>query len=390
MVFKKKEKKVPAGFNSVNEFFDYLYKKEDLIWMGQNTNHLQKDKHIEDALINAAKKRDYCKYPPPEGFPELKELILKDLDLDPQLQDIQITASATEALYLAISSVLHHTHNTIASDPGYLIINNFANRFGNHVKEVPIYNEDCGYKLTPKLIKEYIDMDTKLIILIDPLNPLGRAYTEEEIKEIAEIAKENDIYLLHDITYKDFSKSHTLVAKYAPKHTITIYSFSKIFGMAGLRIGSVIASPELIRKIRSSVINDLGTNSLAQEAGIAGLKSKDDWINEVKDICYKNQEIIKEAVDETPGTFLPVYPADANMMVIDVSKTGLSPTAICDYLLKEKNIFVREGNYTSKLFANKYIRVSFSIPTEQILEFKKEFKNTILTLQEENNIKMKD
>ena len=46
MVFKKKEKKIPTGFNSVNEFFDYLYKKEDLIWMGQNTNHLQKDKHI--------------------------------------------------------------------------------------------------------------------------------------------------------------------------------------------------------------------------------------------------------------------------------------------------------------------------------------------------------
>ena len=48
MVFKKKEKKIPTGFNSVNEFFDYLYKKEDLIWMGQNTNHLQKDKHIEN------------------------------------------------------------------------------------------------------------------------------------------------------------------------------------------------------------------------------------------------------------------------------------------------------------------------------------------------------
>lgn len=390
MVFKKKEKKVPAGFNSVNEFFDYLYKKEDLIWMGQNTNHLQKDKHIENALIQAAKKRDYCKYPPPEGFPEIKELILKDLELDSQSQDIQITASATEALYLAISTTLHHTYNTIASDPGYLIINNFANRFGNHVKEVPIYNEDCGYKLTPKLIKEYIDMDTKLIILIDPLNPLGRAYTEDEIKEIAEIAIENDIYILHDITYKDFSKHHTLAAKYAPKHTITIYSFSKIFGMAGLRIGAVIASPELIRKMRSSVINDLGTNSLAQEAGIAGIKSKHEWIEEVKDICYKNQEIIKEAVDETPGTFLPVYPSDANMMVIDVSKTGLSPVQICDYLLKEKNIFVREGNYTSKLFANKYFRISYSIPTEQVMEFKKEFKNAILTLQEENNIKMKD
>lgn len=382
MVFKKKEKTVPKGFNTINEYFDYLFKKEDLIWMGQNTNHLQKDKHIENALIKAAKKRDYCKYPPPEGFPELKQLILDDLDLNNEEYDIQITASATEALYLAISTTLHHYDNTIASDPGYLIINNFANRFGNHVKEVQIYNKDCGYKLTPKLIKENIDMETKLIILIDPLNPLGTAYTEEEIKEIAEIARENDIYVLHDITYKDFARKHTLIAKYAPEHTITIYSFSKIFGMAGLRIGSVIAPPNLIQTMRASVINDLGTNLLAQEAGIAGLQSKDEWIEDIRQTCFKNQKLIKAAVDETPGTFLPVYPSDGNMMVIDVTDTGLTPAEICDYLLKEHNIFVREGNYTSKLYGQRYIRLSYSIPTEQVMVFKESFKDAILTLQE--------
>lgn len=384
MVFKKKEKRVPSGFNTINEFFDYLYKKEDLIWMGQNTNHLQKDKGIEDALIAGAKKRDYCKYPPPEGFPELKELILKDLELDPNLFDVQVTASATESLYLAISTSLYHVTNTIASDPGYLIINNFCNRFGNHVKEVPIYNEECGYKLTPELIKENIDMETKLIVLIDPLNPIGTAYTKDEIKEIAEIAKENNIIVLHDITYKDFARDHTLVAKYAPEHTITIYSFSKIFGMAGLRIGAVISSPDLMRPIRASVINDLGTNSLAQEAGIAGLHSKSSWIEDVKETCFKNQELIKEAVDETPGAFLPVYPSDANMMVIDISQTGVKPEDLSEYLLEEKNIFVREGNYTSKRFGDRYIRVSYSIPTSEVMEFRNEFKNAILTLQRKN------
>lgn len=384
MVFKKKEKRVPSGFNTINEFFDYLYKKEDLIWMGQNTNHLQKDKGIEDALIAGAKKRDYCKYPPPEGFPELKELILKDLELDPNLFDVQVTASATESLYLAISTSLYHVTNTIASDPGYLIINNFCNRFGNHVKEVSIYNEECGYKLTPELIKENIDMETKLIVLIDPLNPIGTAYTKDEIKEIAEIAKENNIIVLHDITYKDFARDHTLVAKYAPEHTITIYSFSKIFGMAGLRIGAVISSPDLMRPIRASVINDLGTNSLAQEAGIAGLHSKSSWIEDIKETCFKNQELIKEAVDETPGAFLPVYPSDANMMVIDISQTGVKPEDLSEYLLEEKNIFVREGNYTSKRFGDRYIRVSYSIPTSEVMEFRNEFKNAILTLQRKN------
>ncbi len=381
MVFKKKEKRVPEGFNSVNEFFDYLYKKKDLIWMGQNTNHLTNDDYIRNSLFQAVKDKDYCKYPPPEGFPELKELILKDLDLNPNLYDVQITSGATESLYLAISTILYHITNSISCDPGYLIINNFANRFGNHVKEVPIYNEECGYKLTPELIEDHIDMETKLIILIDPLNPLGTSYTKEEIKELADIAKDNNIYLLHDITYKDFARDHTLAAKYAPEHTITIYSFSKIFGMAGLRIGAVIGSPDTIRTIRSSVINDLGTNTLAQNAAIAGLQSKPNWIGRIRDTCFTNQKIIKEAVDGIPNVTLPVYPSDGNMMVADISKTGIAPVELSNYLLKEKNVFIREGNYTSNLYGDKYVRLSYSIPTPEVKTFATEFTNAIELLQ---------
>ena len=126
-----------------------------------------------------------------------------------------------------------------------IIIDNFASRFSHSVIAVPIYNKECGYKLTPKLVREHMDENTKLISLIDPLNPLGSSYTKEEMEEFAKIATENDIYLLHDITYRDFARDHHLAADYAPDHTITIYSFSKIFGMAGLRIGAIIGLPKL-------------------------------------------------------------------------------------------------------------------------------------------------
>lgn len=59
----------------------------------------------------------------------------------------------------------------ITSDPGYLIIENFARRFGAKVTSVHIYNKECSYKLTPKLARDNIDEKTKIISLIDPLNP---------------------------------------------------------------------------------------------------------------------------------------------------------------------------------------------------------------------------
>ncbi|RJS49756.1 MAG: aspartate aminotransferase [Methanobacterium sp.] len=369
--YAKAAKIPPKGFKTSNDFFNYVFKDKEMIWMGQNTNHLHQDNKINDAMIDCVESREYCKYPPPEGFPELKDLVLNDLGLQDDFE-ILITAGGTESLYLCINNILEPENNMITCDPGYLIIDNFASRFADQVISVPIYHKECNYKLTPQLVKENMDENTKLISLIDPLNPLGSSYTKDEIKEFAKIAQENDIYLLHDITYRDFSREHHLVAKYAPEHSITIYSFSKIFGMAGLRIGGIIATPDVLNSVRSILINDLGTNVISQAGAIAALKSKQEWIDDIKNQTRKNQDIIKKAVDQVEGAFLPVYPSDGNMIAIDLKETGIDPQVMADYLI-DKKIFIRQGAYTSKLFGDRYIRISFSVPEYQVKIFAEKF-----------------
>ncbi|MGL4669562.1 MAG: pyridoxal phosphate-dependent aminotransferase [Methanobacteriaceae archaeon] len=377
--YAKDARKAPKGFSSANEFFEDVFKDNEMIWMGQNTNHLHEDNFIMDAMVKCIETKEYCKYPPPEGFEELKELILKDLSLEDM--GILITAGGTESLYLVMNDILEEKNNVITSDPGYLIIDNFASRFAGEIRSVPIYNKECGYKLTPKLVRENMDENTRIIVLIDPLNPLGSSYTEEEIKEFAQIAKENDIYLLHDITYRDFARKHFLVANYASEHTITIFSFSKIFGMAGMRIGAMISTEEVINSVKTIVVNDLGTNVVAQAGALAALKTKDKWINRITSQTRKNQKLIKETIDKIDDVFLPVYPSDGNMMGIDISATGISPSELAEALL-ERKIFARQGEYTSKLFGDRYLRVSFSIPEYEIKVFCKEFPKVINELME--------
>ena len=369
--YAKPAKSIPKGYKTANEFFEFVFNDKEMVWMGQNTNHLHDENQIMDSMMSSIKKRDYNKYPPPEGFPELKKLILEDLGLQNGFE-ILITAGGTESLYLCTNDILAPTDNTITCDPGYLIIDNFASRFGDHVKSIPIYNEACGYKLTPQLVRENMDDNTKLISLVDPLNPLGTSYTKEELKDFADLANDNDIYLLHDITYRDFARNHQLMAKYAPEHTVTVYSFSKIYGMAGMRIGSVIGVPEIIKSIKTIVINDLGTNVVSQRGAIAAIKSKKEWLTRIKTITRSNQDIIKRAVDQVENAFLPVYPSDGNMLAIDIYDTGVSPLDISEYLL-DKKVFTREGSYTSKLFGDRYLRVSFSIPKEHVEYFAKVF-----------------
>ena len=376
--FKKTERVPPEGYDSSNDFFEDVFMDKDMIWMGQNTNHLHGD-IIADAMASCVMEKEYSKYPPPEGFSELRQLILDDLNV--KNCEVLLTAGATESLYLCMQALLESDDNVVLSDPGYFIIGDFANRFANEVRYVPIYNEECGYKLTPKLLRENMDENTKMVILIDPLNPLGSAYTEDELKEFAEIAIENDLYLLHDVTYKDFARQHFSAEDYAPGQTLTIYSFSKIFGMAGLRIGSVVSSKAIIDVIKNAVVNDLGVNIIAQYGAIAGLKSKDEWEDKIRDISFTNQKLIKEMIDEIDGVFLPVYPSDANMMAVDVSGAGINPKVLSNYLFK-RGIFAREGEYTSELFGDKYLRISFSIPTEEIEIFCEEFPKAIEALRQ--------
>ena len=370
--YAKAAKIIPDGYEAANQFFESVFDDKEMIWMGQNTNelHIGHNEEVHKAMIECIESDEYCKYPPPEGFTELQSLILKDLELEDL--SIYVNAGATESLYLAMNAVLSPEDNVITPDPGYLIIDNFASRFANEVRQVKIYSEEHGYKLTPQLVRENMDENTKVILMIDPLNPLGSSYTEDEIKELAEIAIENDLFLLHDVTYRDFAQKHTLAAKYAPNNTITCYSFSKIFGMAGLRLGAIISSEEVIDVVKSIIINDVGTNMVAQAGALAALKTKPQWIDRVKNTTFENQKIIKEAVDQCEGVFLPVYPSSANMMGIDLSGAGIDPEDMSSYLIAKK-VFTRQGSYTSNTFGDRYLRVSYSIDPEKVKVFAREF-----------------
>ena len=117
--------------------------------------------------------------------------------------------------------------------------------------------------------------------------------------------------------------------------------------MAGIRVGALVSTHEVMNSVRQVLIDDLGTNVIAQYGAIEALKSKPDWIDYVKDTTFNNQKIIKDAVDECDGVFIVRYPSDANMLAIDLSGANINPKDMSKYLL-ERNVFTREGQYTSK------------------------------------------
>ncbi len=352
--------------------------RTEVAWLSQNTNHLVPPEVFRGPLEEAIRERRYEGYPYAPGDPELKRLVLADLRFDPATGCL-ITAGGTESLYALIRAFLAPSEEVIASDPSYLIIHKFVELAGARTRNLEIYAPP--YRLTAERVQAAITPKTRMILLIDPLNPLGSGYPKEEVRAIAEIAHDHHLLLLNDVTYRDFTDAPTNAATFAPQETVTVWSVSKNCGLAGMRIGGVAGPAELIAKINRYNTNDLGVNVLAQVAALAGLRTKSQWFPEVLRQSRANQARIRQVVEAIPGLHLPVYPSHANMFVIDVAGAEIRPEALQRELLEHHGVFLRAGNYLSPKFGDRFVRVSFSNPPSDIERFAHAFPQAVESLR---------
>ena len=348
---------MPGRMNPFN--FAHKHAKE-IVWMSQNTNQIPMTDVIEKAILDAVSWKEYNLYPRSNGIFGLTELLKKHLGL-PDDYEVLITNGGIEGLYILTRALLEKGDEVICTDPSFLPIHHQIEISGARAVELPIYQKP--WKFTPEQIQEAVTPNTKMILLIDPINPMGTAYTKDEIKAICQIAEDNDILVIDDITYRDFSDPFPTY-DFIPDRTLVSYTFSKQCGLAGMRIGVLAAPKQLMDKMMPYNTNVLSVNILAQRAALAAMESIDTWIPALKNQMLKNQEIIKNAVEKVDGCFLPVYPSSTNMFVVDISQTGVDPDDLQDRMLYDHKVFVRSGNYVSKAFGENFIRVSFSVPQE--------------------------
>jgi aspartate aminotransferase len=353
----------PTAFDA----FRYAHEhRAEVVWMSQNTNHLVPPEIARGAVEAALAERVYEGYPYAPGIPELKQLVLSDFNA-PGPTECLITGGGTEALYMLTRALLAAGDVVIASDPSYLIIHRFVELCGAKTVNLDIYRPP--YRLTADRVREAITPKTRMILLIDPLNPLGSGYPREEVRAIAEIAHDHQLLLLNDVTYRDFSERHTLACEFAPEETLTVWSVSKNCGLAGLRLGGLLAPKPLADRVARYNTNDLGVNILAQRAAVALLRTKATWFPSVKAQTRANQDRVRAVVEKVPDVRLPVFPSQANMFVIDLAAARVRPEDLQRELLVKDGVFLRAGNYLSPAHGAKFIRASFSNAPSDIDRF---------------------
>jgi aspartate aminotransferase len=369
--------------------FEFAHQhRREVAWMSQNTNTLPVHPAILEAIQQSIDEREFNLYPRRDGIPGLADAVREDLGHEGY--DVLLTNGGIEGEYVATRAFLGPGNEVLSTDPSFLPIHDQVAMAQAKTVEVDIYRKP--YLLTPELANEAITPKTRMLLLIDPNNPLGSGYSRDQVRGLAEVARDHDLWILDDVTYRDFNKDHVTATAFYPEQTLLSYSFSKGPGLAGMRIGAILAPSEgpryehgpygtVMKILRKMDTNVLGVNVLAQRAALAALRTKKEWLPEVRRTCERNQATIRRAVEKVDGASLPVYPSKANMFVIDLSRTGADPEAVEERLLFDHLVHTRAGSYLSRRHGKEFVRVSFTVSESDGRRFAEAFPPVIDALR---------
>ena len=211
--------------------------------------------HIRDA-VKKALDDGFTHYTSNKGIGELREAIsckLADenkIDADPE--SIIVTVGASEALHISLQALINKGDEVLIPDPGFLSYDPCVKLAEGKIVPVGLQEEN-EFRMTSEDVLEKISSKTKAIILNSPANPTGSVMKKEDVKGIAEIAEDKNIFLISDEIYEKiiYEGKHYSPGRYT-ENAITINGFSKTYAMTGFRIGYVAARSELIEEMLKS------------------------------------------------------------------------------------------------------------------------------------------
>ena len=215
------------------------------------------------------------------------------------VESIVITGGSNEALRVTGLAISSQGGNIVAGKPTYLALMSYAEGWGSKIKWVPVDSEK-GYDLNK--IKSSVDGETKMIFIANPNNPTGTLLNKQSLKDFCEEMSQKTILFCDEAYYDYINEDHYPSMDYLIRkgeNVIISRTFSKVYGLAGLRIGYLVLKPELADQLfgdysvyrRPNIMAQ--TNVLAVSAASEALKDEDfykfslDKANAEKDKIYK-------------------------------------------------------------------------------------------------------
>ena len=244
------------------------------------------------------------------GLPELQDAIVdyfKRFDMNLERNDVLITAGGSEALTLVFLSCINPGDEIIVPEPYYTNYLTFIQAADGVIKPITTYAEE-GYKYAIKERLEAVVTDkTKMISIVNPGNPTGCILSREDMRVIADFAKEHDLWILADEVYREFAYDGREMTSFGQMadiedRVIIIDSVSKRFSACGARIGCMVCkNKEYMAEVFKIAMGRLCVPTLDMVGATAMYKLPADFFVDVKAEYEHRRNVCFEALKKIPG-----------------------------------------------------------------------------------------
>ena len=344
-----------------------------------------------DALENG-----HTSYGPTEGTSGLREAVsekYKLLGQEVNPEQVLITPGSKQALFNLFSVLLRQGDEVVVPTPAWFGFHELMKYSCGTLVPLATSLED-GYKLTPEMLQQSLNENSRILLLTNPGNPTGRLYTKEELEALLEVTNcFPNLYLISDEIYDHITYGRPFTSLLScvgakKENTVLVNGFSKSFAMSGWRIGYILGPAELIKKcidFQGSTLS--GVSIFLQHAAQATMQQREEALEPMLPILEHNRKLMADALSSIPGVkyhlpegayyFFPDFSCYLQKKTPQGKVLG-SSRDLADYLQESYKLAIAPGD---NFGAPGHARMSFAVEPDKLQEALKRLQLALAELE---------
>jgi aspartate/methionine/tyrosine aminotransferase len=314
-------------------------------------------------------------YTSSQGELFLREAIVKHskeyYNINTNPDEIVVVPGGKPIMFFTMLSLINPGDEVIYPNPGFPIYESCINFAGGIPVPCPMLMEN-DFKIDAKRLKSLITDKTKLVIINTPGNPTGGVMEESDIRAVADVLKDKDIYVLSDEIYSRLifnGVEHFSIASIPEMKdkTVVLNGFSKPYAMTGWRIGYGIMNKKIAETMTTLMINSSScVAGFIQEAAKAALEGPQECVKAMAESYRERLNYVVGELNKIDGIKC-LMPKGSFYLFPDISQTGLDDREFADRLLNEAGVATLPGSSFGKFGAG-HIRISAATSKENLEE----------------------
>ncbi len=263
--------------------------------------------------------------------------------------------------------------NVLLQTPVYHSFFHVIENNNRNVLENPLIFNDGRYSI------DFDDLDkklahTKVFILCNPHNPIGKIWSGEDLKKMCDLCKKHDVVLVSDEIHGDLTDpgiKYNPCARFSDyEKIITTIAPTKTFNIAGIQNSMIFTrNKEIHELLEKRLVSDFFSeiNSFSAPATIAAFNESEDWLEELREVIYENKVFLDEYLKENIPQIKMIESEATYLMWLDISSIPMKSQEFSDYLREKQGLFLSPGIEFGQN-GDDFLRMNIACPRELLIK----------------------